>query len=81
MKTLFQNPFKMLNKKEWIIYVISLVIVISSNFFTEKIDYFNMASTIIGATALIFMAKGNVWGQILSVLFCMMYSYTSYQFR
>ncbi len=39
-----------------------------------------MASTIIGATALIFIAKGNVWGQILSVLFCAMYAYTSYLF-
>ncbi len=81
MKTLLKNPFATLTKKEWGIYVISLIIVVSSNFFSERIDYFKMASTIVGATALIFMAKGNVWGQILSVAFCAMYAYTSYQFR
>ena len=81
MKTLWQNPFAALTKKEWIIYSISLIIVIVSNFFTKSIDFFKMASTIVGATALIFMAKGNVWGQILSVIFCAMYAYTSYQFR
>ncbi|MBQ8426646.1 MAG: nicotinamide mononucleotide transporter [Clostridia bacterium] len=74
-------PFKVLNKRDWILYIVSLVIVICSNFFTENIDYFKMASTIIGATALIFVAKGNVWGQILSVAFCVMYAYTSYLFR
>jgi nicotinamide mononucleotide transporter PnuC len=40
-----------------------------------------MASTIVGATALIFIAKGNAWGQILSVAFCIMYAYTSYLFK
>jgi nicotinamide mononucleotide transporter PnuC len=81
MKALLKNPFKSLTKKDWILYVISLVIVVSSNFFTVNIDYFKMASTIVGATALIFIAKGNVWGQILSVAFCIMYAYTSYLFR
>lgn len=81
MKTLLKNPFKSLNKRDWILYVISLVIVVGSNFFTVNIDYFKMASTIVGATALIFIAKGNVWGQILSVAFCIMYAYTSYLFR
>ena len=81
MKTLLKNPFSTLTKKEWVIYIVSLIIVVSSNFFTYEINYFNMLSTIIGATALIFMAKGNVWGQILSVAFCIMYAYTSYLFR
>ena len=81
MKALLKNPFKSLTGKDWILYIISLIIVISSNFFTDNIDYFKMASTIVGATALMFIAKGNAWGQILSVAFCIMYAYTSYQFR
>lgn len=81
MKELLKCPFGLLNKRDWAFYILSLVIVICSNFFTKEIDYFKMASTIIGATALIFIAKGNVWGQILSVAFCIMYAYTSYLFR
>ena len=55
-----KNPFKLLDKRDWIVYVISLVVVIASNVATLQFDVLNFFSTIIGVTALIFIAKGNV---------------------
>ena len=72
-----KNPFKLLDKRDWIVYVISLVVVIASNVATLQFDVLNFFSTIIGVTALIFIAKGNVWGQILSVAFCIGNSVTN----
>lgn len=76
-----KNPFKLLDKRDWIVYVISLVVVIASNVATLQFDALNFFSTIIGVTALIFIAKGNVWGQILSVIFCTLYGIISLRFR
>ena len=76
-----KNPFKLLDKRDWIVYVISLVVVIASNVATLQFDVLNFFSTIIGVTALIFIAKGNVWGQILSVIFCTLYGIISLRFR
>ncbi len=76
-----KNPFKLLDKKDWVVYIISLVVVIASNVVTLQFDALNFFSTVIGVTALIFIAKGNVWGQILSVVFCALYGIISLRFR
>jgi len=38
-------------------------------------------ASVLGATALIFVAKGDVYGQVFTVLFGMLYGVVSYQFR
>lgn len=72
-----KNPFIRLTKKEWLLYLISLVIVVVSNFFANKIDVMNMFATAIGVTALIFIAKGDVFGQCLMLLFATLYAISS----
>lgn len=72
-----KNPFMYLNKKDWLLYSISLLVVIGANLIV-KVDVLNLITTIIGVTALIFIAKGNVWGQVCSVLFCFFYSAQAY---
>ena len=76
-----KNPFKTLEKKEWVIYLTSLTIVIASNFFAKEIDVINFLATVLGVTALIFIAKGFVLGQVLCVIFAALYSITSFKFR
>ena len=76
-----KNPFNRLTKKEWMIYLISLTVVICSNFFAEKINVINLIATAIGVTALIFIAKGDVFGQILCVIFASLYSITALEHR
>ena len=45
-----KNPFKLLDKKDWIVYIISLVVVIASNAVTLQFDALNFFSTVIGVT-------------------------------
>ena len=75
------NPFKSLNKRDYALWFISLTVVAISNIMTGVADYMTLAATFTGVTALIFLAKGHVFGQILTVVFSVMYAITSYKFR
>ena len=74
------NPIKTLTKKEWALWLGSLLTVIISNIITGNIDLLTLAATCIGVTALIFAAKGNVWSQILMTIFCILYAVISWRF-
>ena len=76
-----ENPIKSLTKKEWILWIASLFVVVLSNVLSEKIDVLTLAAACIGITALIFAAKGNVWAQILMIVFCILYGIISFRFR
>ncbi len=75
------NPFKNLKKREWALWIVSLITVVGSNIMAGNASFSTIAGTITGVTALIFVARGDVWGQILTVLFSILYAITSYQFR
>ncbi len=75
------NPFKTLEKHEWIIWIISILSVTISNIATKSVDYITLPATLLGVTALIFVAKGNVWGQILTIAFSLLYSVDSYKMK
>ena len=75
------NPFKSLNKHDYLLWAISLLVVMISNIMTGVEDVMTLVSTLTGVTALIFLAKGHVFGQILTVAFSIMYAITSYKFR
>ena len=78
---MLHNPFHGLKKREWTIWLLSLATVISSNLLAGKIDPVTLLATLIGVTALIFVARGDVWGQILTVLFAILYSVTSLRYQ
>ncbi len=73
------NPFANLTKFEWILWVSSICVTIISYLFSGSGGLFEMFSTLVGVTALIFVAKGYVIGQALTVVFGLMYAYTSFQ--
>ncbi len=75
------NPFKSLRKREWTLWIISLIVVSISIILSPNLHLPTLAASLIGVTALIFVAKGDVWGQILSVIFAVLYSITSFEFR
>ena len=75
------NPIKTLTKKDWSLWLGSLLIVVISNIMTGKIDILTLAAALIGATSLIFAAKGNVWAQILMIIFCILYGIISWKFH
>ena len=78
---MLKNPFSELKKHEWILWSISMTVVLVSNFVSKDIQIVTLLATLIGVTALIFVAKGNVWGQIFTVVFSVLYSITSFEFR
>lgn len=75
------NPFAGLKKREWALWLISLAVVLTTNLLSGDVHPATAASTLVGVTALIFLARGDVWGQILTVVFSILYAVTSWQFR
>ena len=75
------NPIKDLTKKEWIIWFCSLLLVIISNILSRNIDPLTLIAACVGITSLIFAAKGNVWAQILMIIFSILYGIISWRFH
>ena len=75
------NPFKELTKFEWGLWLTSLFVVTISFLLPEEKDFLNLLASLIGITALIFVAKGYVIGQILCVVFALIYGIISMYFR
>lgn len=70
-----------LSKTEFLILFLSvLTITISFLFISEK-DYLTLAASLIGAAALVYVAKGEPLGQILTVVFSVFYGIISFKFR
>ena len=75
------DPIKNLSRKEWLIWIGSLVIVFISNILSGDLDWLTLLAAMIGVTALIFAAKGNAWAQILMIVFSILYGVISFRFR
>lgn len=75
------NPLKSLTTREWGLWIGSLVIVVASNFLSGDVDLLTMLAACVGVTSLIFAAKGNVWAQILMIVFSILYGIISWKFR
>ena len=76
-----RNPLKNLNKFEWILWTFSLAAIIASFFAVGSTDYATLATSLLGVTALIFAAKGDVFGMIIMIIFSLTYSFVSFSFR
>ena len=75
------NPVKDFTKKEWSLWLGSLLIVVVSNLFSGDVDLPTLVAALVGVTSLIFAEKGNVWAQILMVVFSILYGIISWRFR
>ena len=76
-----RNPFRDLTTFERGLYVVSLVLVTGSFLFSAPRDVLNLIASLIGVTALIFVAKGYVIGQVLVVVFSAFYGVISFWFQ
>lgn len=77
----YENPFKRLTKFEWGLWMVSVLVVTISFITAGNVHYMTLIASLTGVTALVFVAKGDVAGQILTVLFSLLYAVISYQFR
>lgn len=75
------NPIKNLSKREWLLWIGSLVIVVASNLLSPNVDLLTLVAALVGVTSLVFAAKGNVWAQILMIVFSIFYGIISFRFH
>ena len=73
-----KNPFTDLTLFERGLWGISVAVIVLSAAIMGGADLFSVTASLIGVTALIFVAKGYVIGQILTVVFAVFYGVISY---
>ena len=66
---------------EWLMWSISVITIITCFFVFKNTQYLYLAGSLIGATALIFVSKGNPVGQVLTIVFSVFYGIISYSFK
>ncbi|MBQ8613423.1 MAG: nicotinamide mononucleotide transporter [Ruminiclostridium sp.] len=71
------NPFRDLTEFERRLWIISMGMVLLSFLFSGG-GYLEAAASLVGVTALIFVAKGYVTGQVLTVVFSVLYGIISF---
>lgn len=80
MKFLY-TTFKTFTKFEFGLWLGSLALILLSFFLSGNGDWLTLTASLVGGTALILVSKGNVLGQILTVVFSVLYGIISYTFR
>lgn len=72
---------KRLTSFERILWAVSSLVVILSYLLVEGGGVLSLIAPLVGVTALIFVARGEVLGQVLTVLFSVLYAIISYEFK
>ncbi len=68
------------SKAEIILWCSSVTLITASFIIFDRTSYLTLMASLIGVTSLIFNAKGNPFGQILMVIFSVIYGVISYSF-
>ena len=68
------------SKSEIMLWSISILLVLTSFFVFDRSSYLTLCASLIGVTYLIFNAKGNPVGQVLVIIFSLLYGIISYIF-
>ncbi len=68
------------SKGEILLWSMSVLVILVSFFAFDRENYLTLSASVIGATSLIFCAKGNPLGQILIVAFSVIYGIISFTF-
>ena len=79
--SMLNNPLKTLTKKEWLLWLVSLTVVILSNLATNDLDLLTLISALLGGTALLFAEQGKDWAQCLMLIFSILYGMISFRFH
>lgn len=67
-------------KAEKLLWLFSAIGIIIAFFAFDRDNYITLTASLIGVTSLIFNAKGNPIGQILMIIFSVLYGFISYTF-
>ncbi len=68
------------SKGEIILWCLSVTFIVTSFLIFDRANYLTLAASVVGVTALIFVAKGNPIGQFLTIVFSILYGIISFTF-
>ena len=71
---------KYFSKGELFLWFLSVITITVSFLLFDRENYLTLVASLIGVTSLIFNAKGNPFGQLLMVVFSILYGMISYSF-
>ncbi len=80
MKEKLFSKLNYFTKAEYCLWGMSILFIILSFAIFDRHNYMTLAASLIGATSLIFNAKGNPFGQFLMIIFSLLYTIISYSF-
>ena len=69
------------SKTDLALWISSTMLIIVSFCIFDRTSYLTLFASLIGVTSLIFNAKGNPFGQLLMIIFSLLYGIISYTFR
>ena len=72
--------FSYFTKAELTLWLCSVTVIVASFLVFDKTGYLTLTASLIGVSSLIFCAKGNPVGQVLMIIFSLLYGYISYGF-
>ena len=75
-----QKLLRYFTKAELALWGMSTVLILVSFLAFDRSNYITLTASMVGATSLIFNAKGNPIGQALMILFSLLYGLISYTF-
>ncbi len=84
MKSLMKSIIGLLGeltKTEKIIWISSITLIVLSFMIFDRENYLTLSASLLGAASLIFSAKGNPAGQVLMIIFSVLYGMISYTFE
>ncbi len=76
-----KNLLNYFSKLECILWSSSVLLIIGSFLVFDRTNYMTLIASLIGVTSLIFSAKGNPFGQVLMIVFSLLYGVISYTFH
>ncbi len=68
------------SKGELLLWCVSVVFITASFCVFDRENYLTLAASLVGVTSLIFNAKGNPFGQLLMIVFSLLYGIISFSF-
>lgn len=77
----FKLIYRYFSFYEKMLWMISILVIIVTFLLFDRVNYLNLIASLIGVNSLIFCAKGNPFGQILMIIFSLLYGYISYTFH
>lgn len=78
---IMKNPLKTLSAFELALWSLSALTVTLSFLLSPERDILTLISSLIGVSALIFVAKGHLLGQVLTIVFALFYGIISFYFK